>query len=212
MKKLLIIITLSAVAFNLSYSQTQKATTEDGKTVLLNSDGTWKYTENTKEVKTSTNSNNKFEILEAVDKMTDKHYYKMNEDFLLKKDQKSIEIMISIGENAKYDGLTVYYKNIGGCNEKNKLIFLFEDNSKISLSSWNDFNCKDYSYFDLRGKELANLQKKVISVMFQNGRTYDSSTIDVPIELQDYFIKAKECFDNKVIVPAHFDDNKIIKD
>jgi hypothetical protein len=212
MKKLFIIITLISAGLNLSYSQTQKATAENGKIVLLDSDGTWKYAENIKEVKTASDSNNKYEILEAVDKMTDKHYYRMNQFFLLEKDQKSIMIEISIGKNGTYQGLAVYYKNIGGCNEKNKLIFLFEDKSKISLHSWNDFNCNEYSYFDLRGKELANLQKKVISVMFQNGRTYDSSTIDVPADLQDYFIKSKECFDNKIIVPAHFEDNKIVKD
>jgi len=43
MKKLLLLLIFFLVATNFSFSQTQELKTKDGKIVLLNDDGTWKY-------------------------------------------------------------------------------------------------------------------------------------------------------------------------
>jgi hypothetical protein len=58
-----------------------------------------------------------------------------------------------------YSGIMINSFGIGTRIEKDELTFLFEDNTKVSLLSWNKFNCKGASYFDLNASELSNLNK-----------------------------------------------------
>jgi hypothetical protein len=58
-----------------------------------------------------------------------------------------------------YSGIMINSFGIGTRIKKDELTFLFEDNTKVSLLSWNKFNCKGASYFDLNASELSNLNK-----------------------------------------------------
>lgn len=138
----------------------------------------------------------KYEILVCKDIMTDKEYAYGNKSLLcLKSDSEGFNLSISYQnkkDNVKYSGITVRSAGIGTCNEKDKLLFLFEDDTKLSLVSWNDFNCKGTSYFDLYGKEFENLNKKIKAIRFENGRSGESYTHFIKLEDADYFITAKQ--------------------
>lgn len=210
MKRLILLCLIFANSI-LSFSQTQVVTTANGKKVVLYPDGTWKYQEVKKDSANKTTSSENIRILVAKDKMTDKTYYKLTKYLTFQKGEKTLIIKPTI-DNKKYSGISIYFDNIGSCNENNTLIFLFEDSTKFELQSWNEFNCKGYSYFDLYGKAFSKLQKKVISIQFQNGRTYNTFTVDLDNSDQDYFMKVKEVIDSGITYPAHLEDNKIVED
>ena len=143
-----------------------------------------------------------YKLLYYKDIMTDKEYVFSREKIQCFEDVKKGFI---VGISWKYDknkiiysGLTVVSAGIGACVEKDDLIILFEDDTKISLKSWNDFNCKGRSYFDLYGTELNNLTKKIKAIRFQNGRDYSSYTFNLIKETdKTFFIDAKASLDKQ---------------
>ena len=97
-----------------------------------------------------------------------------------------------------YSGLSVHSVGIGDCQENDELIVLIEDDTKVTLKSWQEFNCKGNSYFDLRGREFNNLNtKKIKAVRFTNGRSYESFTYKLKPNEQSFFIEAKTALDSK---------------
>jgi hypothetical protein len=128
------------------------------------------------------------------DIMTDKEYAIFYESLLCSNDGK-VGFLLTIGLEIKngdvvYSGIRVGSAGIGTCNEKDQLIFLFEDGTKYTITSWNDFNCKGNSWFDLYHKEFNNFNtKKVTHIRFVNGRSYDSFTYQLKPDEQGYFIK-----------------------
>ncbi len=56
----------------------------------------------------------------------------------------------------KYSGISVLSNDIGNCVEHDNLIFLFDDDTKIEMTSWNDFNCEGRSYFDFNNLSSIN--------------------------------------------------------
>lgn len=131
------------------------------------------------------------------DLMTDKEYVMFYESLLCSEDGK-IGFLLDVGLEikngvVKYSGIIVKSAGIGSCNEKDQLIFLFEDGTKYSMTSWNDFNCKGSSWFDLYKKEFNQFNtKKVTHIRFTNGRSYDSFTYTLKPDEQEYFIKCLE--------------------
>jgi len=116
-------------------------------------------------------------------------------------DKDGFSIRIS-WENKKgivtYSGLTVRSVGIGDCQENDELIILMDDDSKVILKSWQDFNCKGNSYFDLRSKEFNNINtKKVKAIRFTNGRSFDNFTYKLKEKEQSFFIEAKAALDSK---------------
>lgn len=89
----------------------------------------------------------------------------------------------------KYSGVICLSYNIGSCVEHDNLIFLFEDGTNYTTpSSWNDFNCKGYSYFDFKGKDMMKLNKRIKAIRFTNGRTSDYYTHYLSPEDADAFM------------------------
>lgn len=131
------------------------------------------------------------------DAMTDKEYVMFHESLLCSENGKdgfllSVGLQIKNGK-VKYSGIRVISAGIGTCNEKDQLIFLFEDGTKYSMTSWNEFNCKGNSWFDLYSKEFDKLNtKKVTHIRFTNGRSYDSFTYTLKPDEMGYFIKCLE--------------------
>ncbi|MES2004291.1 MAG: hypothetical protein V4450_07205 [Bacteroidota bacterium] len=148
-----------------------------------------------------------FYIETCVDKMTDKSYAFGSKSMLCSDDGKK-GFIVRVGFNLKkdqvnYSGLTVKSAQIGSCVDKSTLIFLFEDDTKTTATAWNDFNCDGNSYFDFNGKMINELsQKKLKSIRFTNGRTFDSFTYDVPEKDRSFFIEAKNALDQKRFVPG----------
>jgi hypothetical protein len=132
-------------------------------------------------------------IEKHVDEMTDKVSYFASERFVAANSGKSKGCAIDVNITEKNGVLEtrnfiVQMVGLEKCNENNKLIFLFEDGSKITMDSWNKFNCKGTAYFSLSKQHLEELKTKVISkVRITNGRSFKSYTAEVT--QKSYFIK-----------------------
>jgi hypothetical protein len=144
-----------------------------------------------------------FKIYVCKDVMTDKEYAFGSEDLLCSNDGKNgfnIHIFFNNKNGAvSYSGLMVNSAGLGRCFEKDELFILFDDGTKVSYKSWNDFNCEGKSYFDLYGKYLDDLSEKNIkAIRFQNGRTSESFTYVLKGSESSFFIRAKKCLDSKI--------------
>lgn len=156
-----------------AFGQTQKATTENGKKVILNSDGTWKYADTVKTAPTNLDPNDCSNWIKTEeDKVSGKSYTLMKEYLIVSKDGGKkgfgISLMLS-GKNSII--LSIKAVGAGGCIDKGaKINILFTDGTRLELASDGDFNCKGNAtvYFgDVFGKkkQLAELQTKKIDVM-----------------------------------------------
>ena len=151
------------------------------------------------EVKDSTQIKDSIEnkIIYSFDVMTDVEYLKFEKGLLCSRDGETgfiifVDITLEKGI-IKYDGFRVTSANIGSCLEESKIIFLFEDDTKIDLVSWNDFNCKGNSYYDLYAKFWDKIStKKVTAIRFTNGRSYESYTYELTSKEQSYFMELNE--------------------
>ena len=136
--------------------------------------------------------------------MTDKCTYFFSEKIIVANDEKTMGFAMRplISEkngNLSCGDILVKSVNIGNCNEKDKLILMFDDSTKISLVSWNKFNCEGDAWFSLKLSDIDKLAShKIIKAYFQNGRSYDSYTAAILAEDQDYFmIIMNDCKNNK---------------
>jgi hypothetical protein len=139
------------------------------------------------------------------DKMTDENYAFGSKSLLCSDDgKKGFIVKVSWNNNngqISYGGLSIVSAGIGGCVENDNLFFLFDDESKFNMKSWNDFNCKGDSYFDLYRKYMDDFtSKKVIAIRFQNGNTFDSFTYNLTKNEQTFFLEAKEALKNQRFV------------
>lgn len=149
------------------------------------------------------------QIFRYQDDMTDKVYYftsglmVTNEDksqgFRLQLDIKEID-----DKTLAFDGLTLKVIGIGTCFEKDNLILLFENGKKMSVNSYNDFNCEGDSWFvlnDGNSETYIDLLKsqKLIKIRFENGSSHESLTQEISEKNQNYFIELfKLIAENKV--------------
>ncbi len=148
-------------------------------------------------------SANPFIIEHCKDKMTDKEYYFAEKKIICANPEKTKGFTVI--PNFKADngemvnnGFMCKNVNIGSCDENDSLIILFEDETKITLTSWNKFNCDGNAYFNFTNSQLKDLStKKVNIVRFSNGRSYESLTVELKEEQKDYFIRAYT--NNKII-------------
>jgi hypothetical protein len=137
-----------------------------------------------------------FIIEHCIDKMTDKEYYFAKKKLICSNESKTRGFTItpsfrSTGGSYINTGFMCKNVNIGTCDENDELIILFDDDSKITLTSWNKFNCEGNVYFNLSDEELAQLStKKINSIRFMNGRSYDTLTSTLKVDQKDYFIRA----------------------
>lgn len=98
-----------------------------------------------------------------------------------------------------YTGIIVQSVGIGTCLEKDELTILFEDNTKITLISWSKFNCEGSSSFDLNGSKLAKLTKRIKAIRFENGRSFESLTVQLKKEKdKTFFIDVKQAIDKQI--------------
>lgn len=143
-------------------------------------------------------------VAKLTDDMEDKTYYFPSRKMICASDDKKTGFTLSAfltykGDEINVNELKVKSVNIGSCNEKDELIILFEDDTKIKVISWNDFNCKGDSWFALSKSDKEKLSTiKMKKIKFQNGRTFESFTKELT-EDNDYFIQLFNATKNKII-------------
>jgi hypothetical protein len=144
-----------------------------------------------------------FVVEHCTDKMTDIEYYFPEKKLVCSNTEKTKGFIISPNfkkeeSGLAYSGLMCENVAIGSCDENDILIILFEDDTKITLTSWNKFNCEGYSYYHFTDSELTELSvKKMKSIRFTNGYSYDNLTVVLKADQKDYFIRAYT--NNKVV-------------
>ena len=148
-------------------------------------------------------------IEHCIDKMTDREYFLSTKNFVGANTQKTQGFVItpsfkSVDGKMVQNGFILKNIGIGNCDEKDNLIFLFEDNTKLEISMWNKFNCEGKAYFNLSESDLDLLKSKNISaIRFNNGYTYNSLTYNMKKEEQGFFINV---YTNNVIKETNCDN------
>lgn len=147
---------------------------------------------------------NPYTIEMCVDKMTDEPLAKGSKVLVCSKSPERGFVLkinwIVVNEKPFYNGITVSSFGLGSCVENSTLYFLFEDESKFTVESWNKYNCDGISKMDLFGKYLFEItRKKVIALRFQNGRNSDSYTYDVPEIDQNFFLEVAQAVNNQIV-------------
>jgi hypothetical protein len=146
-------------------------------------------------------------IEKSVDEMSDKVYFFPSRQIVCVSEDKKTAFGVSLFLNKDKNNsggcsasdLKVKMINIGACVEKNQIIFLFEDDTKISLVCWNEFNCKGDAWFALSKSEMESLAtKKIKKIKVQNGRSFESYTHELK-EDSDYFIQLFYAINNNKI-------------
>ena len=144
-------------------------------------------------------ANAQYFITMCEDKMTDKKYA-LGDAGLVCSDNGKDGFIVSVswrvkedkwlGDSAIYGGI-ITKSTIGNCFEKDRLIFLFTDDTKLEMESWNSFNCEGNSYYDFEKAFLRKLgSNQVKAIRFVNGRNMESLTYILKDYEQNYFIQA----------------------
>jgi len=132
-------------------------------------------------------------IKKSVDEMEDRNYFFPSRELVLNTKDKRKGVVISAFIDEEDDGVAIYelsakMYNIGTCVENNELIFMFQDSSKITLISWNDWNCDGNAWFKLLSTDIQKLStSRIIKMQIKNGYTFERFTSSIP--KQDYFIQ-----------------------
>lgn len=155
---------------------------------------------------------NPYTIEMCVDKMTDEPLAKGSKILVCSKTPEKGFILkinwIVVNDKPFYNGITIKSFGLGNCVENSILYFLFDDESRFNVESWNKYNCDANSTMDLFGKYLFEItRKKVKALRFQNGRNYESYTYDVPEIDQSFFLEVAQAVNNQVIKRTSCDIN-----
>jgi hypothetical protein len=198
MKKLLVMV-LFMMPIDSIYSQV-KATTEDGRTVVLNDDGTYSW-ETSISDETLLIDNDIF-IYKVVDEFTDEYFYTLSKKLVLIDEENDQGFNMNFGINK--DKIIAYGINaviVGlDCLEDVEVNYLFEDESKLAIKSWNKFNCDGDAWFNLSLEEVDMLGSKSLSkIRVRNGRNYESMTFTLEGADKQYFKQAYNSIVNKDI-------------
>lgn len=156
----------------MAFGQSQEATTTDGKKVILNSDGTWKFVDVKKSTVKPGSSDCSNWIETRTDKVSGNTSTSAKSNIIVSTDggKKGFGVFMMRGSKG---GLILLITAVGAgscIDEGAKINILFDDGSRLELSSQGDFNCKGKAtvYFgDVFGKysELEQLKTKKIQTM-----------------------------------------------
>lgn len=164
---------MTLLVMSLVFCQNQKATTENGKNVILNSDGTWIFDEASKTAQKNLDFNDCTNWIKVVeDNVTGKSYTVIKDNLIVSKDggKKGFAINLMLITKGPII-LGIKAIGAGGCIDKgDKINILFTDGSRLELNSDGDFNCKGNVtvYFGDRfgkKKQLIELQTKKIDII-----------------------------------------------
>ena len=161
-------------AFNNSFAQT-KATTEDGRKIILNEDGTWEFVEESFKddnlsMENPESCNNWIETTK--DKVTGDQQVTAKSKIIISSDggQTGFGILAFL-DNNNFPILSIQAVGAGNCiDESTKINILYRDGTRSEIYSNNDFNCDARASLYFGGvfgksKELRNLSSKEIETM-----------------------------------------------
>lgn len=135
-------------------------------------------------------------VVKKVDKLAGTSTLEANEHLRLD-DMKGKTIVISPA--IEQTNIIVMTFGTEGCNERDKMIILFDNGEKLNLTSWNKFNCNATGYYKLSKKDLKLIKTTPMeTVRVTNGRTHESVTVDVPDNLKRYFIQVYKSYESGV--------------
>ena len=153
--------------------------------------------------------NDSLYIVEQKDEMTDKVYYYPSKQLLCQNQElKSQGFSVSFFIDKTKKGvesaeLKMKIIGVGSCHEKDEVIFLMEDESKIKGTMWNEFNCDGKVWCKVSDADKEALAiKKVTKIRVQNGRTFESYTHNISDKDKDYFIQFFFAINNQIIKPV----------
>ncbi|APA65656.1 hypothetical protein [Maribacter sp. 1_2014MBL_MicDiv] len=153
-----------------SFSQVN-ATTDNGKVVILNDDGTWEY-KTEEDVDASDYSLECSDIIETtVDKMTGKSSTAATETLIISNDGGKNGLGIYALNGANSTIVVIQAVGAGNCmDDDNKVNILFRDGSRLELYNNGKFNCeaKMTLYFGGifgKNKQMKELASKEIETM-----------------------------------------------
>jgi hypothetical protein len=142
-------------------------------------------------------------VIKRSDAMNGKTYIYGSRNFVVANDTKEEGFIVDtyINDNLSLHLITVVMVNIGGCNENDEIIILFENGEKIVKKSWKSFNCDGEAYFNINELEMKLLRTlPMAKIRMTNGRSFDSYTGDVIAKDKRYFIQLLYALDNKLIL------------
>lgn len=173
MKKITTSLLMFLIAMTFAFGQTQKATAENGKKVILNFDGTWKYADTVKTAQTYLNPNDCLNWIKTVeDKVSGKSFTSMKDYLVLSQDggKKGFGINLMLS-NSNSIIFSIKAAGAGSCIDKGaKINILFTDGTRMELASDGDFNCKGNSTIYFGGSfgeksQLNEIKVKKIDIM-----------------------------------------------
>lgn len=172
MKKIISTITILTLTVLSTFAQTE-ATTNDGRKVILNDDGTWKYVETkTENTESTDNSDCSNYISTETDKVTGKASVAAKEMLVVSKDGGKNGFGFYILKSDKGSIIfSIQAVGAGNCiDDDDKMNVLFRDGTRIELVNDADFNCdaKYTQYFGGvfgRKKELEMFRTKEVETI-----------------------------------------------
>jgi len=192
MKKITMTLLTVLTTMTVGFGQTHEATTTDGKKVILNSDGTWKYAEVKKDTVKVNFSDCSNWIATETDKVSGNTFTAAKNALIVSADggRKGFGIFMMQGSEAELI-LTIKAVGAGNCiDEGAKINILFADGSRLELASEMDFNCERRATVYFGGvfgkkKQLEELKTKKIQTMrvwTNDGYVQEDFTVDNQIE------------------------------
>jgi len=153
--------------------------------------------------------NDSLYIAEQKDEMTEKVYYYPSRQVLCQNPElksQGFAVSFFVGKNKKdvlvANELKMKVIGVGTCHEKDEVIFLMDDETKIKASMWNEFNCDGKVWCQVSDSDKEILAtKKVVKIRVQNGRTFESYTHTIADGDKDYFIQLFKAINNQIIKP-----------
>jgi hypothetical protein len=149
-----------------------------------------------------------FQIYKIIDSFGDNTYITASYPFFAEKGKEEIEISVMFnGSKETPVDLAVGTTIFDRCHEKDKLILLFANGEKIELESWSKFTCKRYAYFDIDLITLHLLEtERLVKLRVENGKSYDSLTVDASYKMQVYFTGMFRYLKTKPLVLKELED------
>ncbi|HEX7414583.1 MAG TPA: hypothetical protein VF411_11115 [Bacteroidia bacterium] len=153
--KIILLLIVIASITKQSFGQNQKAITENGKSVILFQNGTWKYEalkKDTTKVNTSSTDCHKW-FTTTTDKVTGDITTAAKKTLIVSTDggKKGFGIFMMRSDDNNYLYLIIQSVGAGSCIDKGAIInILFTDDSKLEMKNVGDYNCK--------GKSTINFQ------------------------------------------------------
>lgn len=182
----ILIIILFVFVSRISLAQIIHATTENGKKVILNNNGSWKYdVENNLPENKSDNIDCSNWIIKQEDKVSGSSVLTMKNPIIVSQDGGENGLIIRLVFSSNTIILNIIANGAGRCIDKNaKINILFKDGSRMELLNESDFNCKGSAtiyfggIFGKKNKLIDFKNKNIETIRVWTSDSYVQETLD----------------------------------